>query len=66
MGRDNHKEASDNSASLGQTPKKQNIKPGKMKEEISLELEELGNLNQKYEPMTPNQREKSESEKTYN
>jgi hypothetical protein len=36
-----------------------------MKEEISLELAEIGNLNPKHEPMTKNQREKSESEKTY-
>lgn len=36
-----------------------------MKEEISLELAEIGNLNPKYEPMTPNQRKKGESEKTY-
>ncbi|WP_318616335.1 hypothetical protein [Sporosarcina sp. YIM B06819] len=40
-------------------------KTGKMKEEISLELEEIGNLNPKYEPMTPNDRQKSESERTY-
>jgi len=40
-------------------------KPGKMKEEISLELAELGNLNPKQEPMTPNDRQKSESERTY-
>ncbi|MEK4229740.1 hypothetical protein [Solibacillus sp. FSL H8-0538] len=35
------------------------------KEEISLELAELGNLLPKQEPMTPNQREKSEREKFY-
>ena len=40
-------------------------KTGKMKEEISLELAELGNLNPKQEPMTPNDRQKSESERTY-
>ena len=62
MGLDNNKRAGNNSADL---PKKQKIKPGKMREEISLELAELGNLNPKHEPMTPNQREKSESEKTY-
>lgn len=33
------------------------------KEEISMELAELGNLHPKQEPMTPNQREKSEREK---
>lgn len=45
-----------------QTPK---TKPDNMKEEISLELAEIGNLNPKHEPMTPNQRQKGESEKTY-
>ncbi|WP_342514968.1 hypothetical protein MKY34_09740 [Sporosarcina sp. FSL K6-1522] len=65
MGRDNHQGASKNAASLPQTPKKQKIKAGAMKEEISMELAELGNLNPKHEPMTPNQRQKSESEKTY-
>lgn len=45
-----------------QTPK---TKHNQMKEEISLELAEIGNLNPKYEPMTPNQRKKGESEKTY-
>ncbi|MCZ2257806.1 hypothetical protein [Sporosarcina sp. G11-34] len=63
MGRDNHKGASNNSASLPQTPKNQKIKPGAMKEEISLELAELGNLKPKQEPMTQNQRDKSEREK---
>ena len=57
--------ASNNSSSLPQTPKNQKIKPSNMKEEISLELAELGNLNPKREPMTPNQRQKRESEKTY-
>ena len=41
------KGASKNSASLPQTPKNQKIKPSKMKEEISMELAELGNLNPK-------------------
>lgn len=63
MGRDNHQGGSKNKASLPQTPKNQKIKPGNMKEEISLELAELGNLKPKHEPMTPNQREKSEKEK---
>lgn len=40
-------------------------KNNNMKEEISLELAEIGNLNPKHEPMTPNQRKKSEGEKTY-
>jgi hypothetical protein len=63
MGRDDHKGSSNNTASLPQTPKNQKIKPGNMREEISLELAELGNLKPKQEPMTPNQREKSEKEK---
>jgi len=45
--------------------KHQKLKENTMKEEISLELAELGNLNPKHEPMTKNYREKSESEKTY-
>lgn len=45
-----------------QTPE---TKQNNMKEEISLELAEIGNLNPKHEPMTPNQRQKGESEKTY-
>ncbi|MBE1555585.1 hypothetical protein [Sporosarcina limicola] len=65
MGRDNHKGASNNSRSLPQTPKNQKIRPSDMKEEISLELAELGNLKPKHEPMTPNQRKKAESEKSY-
>lgn len=43
----------------------QTAKQGNMKEEISLELAEIGNLTPKQEPMTPNQRKKSEAEKTY-
>lgn len=38
--------------------------PQSKKEEISLELAELGNLKPKHEPMTPNQREKSQKEKS--
>lgn len=34
------------------------------KEEISMELAELGNLKPKQEPMTPNQRDKTEREKS--
>lgn len=40
-------------------------KNGTMREEISLELAEIGNMTPKQDPMTPNQREKSESEKWY-
>ncbi|MCG7333951.1 hypothetical protein MHZ95_01520 [Sporosarcina sp. ACRSM] len=36
-----------------------------MKEEISIELAEIGNVTPNHEPMTPNQREKSEAEKWY-
>lgn len=35
------------------------------KEEISMELAELGNLQPKQEPMSPNPREKSEREKSH-
>ncbi|GEN83136.1 hypothetical protein SLU01_14480 [Sporosarcina luteola] len=36
-----------------------------VKEEISMELSELGNLKPKQEPMTPNKRQKSERDKHY-
>jgi hypothetical protein len=39
--------------------------PSSKKEEISLEMAELGNLKPKRGKMTPNQREKSEEEKSY-
>lgn len=65
MGRDDHKGASNNSGSLPQTPKNQKIDPSRMKEEISMELAELGNLKPKHEPITPNQRKKTEREKSY-
>lgn len=65
MKKDNHKEFSKNSTASPQVSKKKKTNSGSMKEEISLELAELDNLNPKHEPMTPNQRQKSESEKTY-
>lgn len=65
MEKDNHKGASKSAGSLPQTPNNQNIKPTDTKEEISLELAELGNLNPTHEPMTSNHRKKSEVEKTY-
>ncbi|CAM3062350.1 hypothetical protein FITA111629_01255 [Filibacter tadaridae] len=65
MGRDDHKGSGNNSGSLPQTPKNQKIKPGRMKEEISMELAELGNLKPKHEPITPNGRKKSEQDKSY-
>ncbi|MBO0588486.1 hypothetical protein [Sporosarcina sp. E16_8] len=65
MRKGNPKGTSNNSASLPPTANQQKSKSNTMKEEISLELAELGNLNPKHEPMTQNNREKSESEKTY-
>lgn len=65
MGRDEHKGGSKNSKSLPQTPKNQKIQPDQMKEEISMELSEIGNLTAKQEPMTPNYRKKTEKEKWY-
>ncbi|EGQ26105.1 hypothetical protein HMPREF9372_1892 [Sporosarcina newyorkensis 2681] len=41
MGRDEHTKGSNASSSLPQTPKKQKIRPGDMKEEIAKELAEL-------------------------
>lgn len=41
MGRDEHTKGSNASNSLPQTPKKQKIAPGQMKEEIARELAEL-------------------------
>jgi len=64
MKRNNTDDNSKNSKGA-QTQREEKGKSGAMKEEISLELAELGNLNPKHEPMTSNQREKSESEKTY-
>lgn len=61
MTKDNAKGTTKKSASS----KQQKLKSNTMKEEISLELAELGNLNPTHEPMTNNSREKSESEKTY-
>ena len=65
MGKDEPKRINDSQASLLRTPNKRKGKVGDMKEEISLELAEFGNLNPKHEPMTQNNRQKSESEKTY-
>ena len=65
MGKDDPKRIDDTPAPLLRTLTKQKGKVGDMKEEISLELAELGNLNPKHESMTPNNRQKGESEKTY-
>lgn len=65
MRKDNPKGTSNKSASLPPISNQQKSKSNTMKEEISLELAELGNLNPKHEPMTKNYREKSESEKSY-
>ncbi|AMQ06945.1 MULTISPECIES: hypothetical protein [Sporosarcina] len=61
MTKDNPKGNTDKSA----PSKHKKLNSNTMKEEISLELAELGNLNPKHEPMTKNDRQKSESEKTY-
>jgi len=65
MEKDNQKRNNDTRNPGLQTGTNLKGKAGKMKEEISLELAEFGNLNPKQEPMTPNDRQKSESEKTY-
>ena len=65
VGKEDSKRINDTQAALLRTPTKQKGKVGDMKEEISLELAELGNLNPKHEPMTPNNRQKTESERTY-
>jgi hypothetical protein len=63
MDKDKLNGAFKNSGSMQQTSQKPQSNLGK--EEISLELAEMGNLKPKHEPMTPNQRKKSEAEKTY-
>ena len=65
MDKDKLNGAFKNSGSMQQTSEKQNPQSSHGKEEISLELAEMGNLKPKHEPMTPNQRKKSEAEKTY-
>lgn len=62
MAKDGH---NGESKSVSSVPQRVQKKFNQMKEEISLELAEMGNLKPKHEPMTPNQRKKSESEKTY-
>lgn len=57
MTRNNHPGVNVNKGSMAKNPQSN-------KEEISLELAELGNLKPKHEPMTPNQREKSQKEKS--
>lgn len=57
------KQANSNMLSQAEKNADQSIK--NMKEEISLELSELGNLAPKQEPMTPNQRHKTERERYY-
>lgn len=65
MTRDNHQGASNNKGSMSRIPN-QKAQPGNGKEEISLELAELGNLKPKHEPITQNNlRKKSEEEKSY-
>jgi|GEM_PF-3351546 len=64
MARDNHTGASNNRGSLSKNPS-QKTKPGYGKEEISMEMAELGNLKAKREPMTPNHRDESQEGKSY-
>jgi hypothetical protein len=65
MEKNNQTDARNESASLPSTSKQNKLKANSMKEEISLELAELENLNPIHEPMTQNNRQKSESERTY-
>ncbi|TQR18698.1 hypothetical protein [Psychrobacillus vulpis] len=65
MGRESDKGADNHPNSLPQLQKNPNARSKNAKEEISLELAELGNLMPKQEPMTPNQRRKNETEKRY-
>lgn len=58
MTKETHQGASNNKGSMAKNPTSK-------KEEISMELAELGNLKPKHEPMTQNAREKSEEEKSY-
>jgi len=64
MRKDNQK-GNTNKLATSPASKQKKSKSSTMKEEISLELAELGNLNPKHEPMTKNNRQKSESENTY-
>ncbi|MFC5588328.1 hypothetical protein ACFPRA_05500 [Sporosarcina soli] len=54
-----------NQNSTNQNSPQKKRRNNEMKEEISMELAEIGNITPKQEPMTPNQREKSEAEKWY-
>lgn len=65
MDKDKLNGAYKNSGSMQQTSNTVKTQPSQGREEISLELAEMGNLKPKHEPMTPNQRKKSETEKTY-
>jgi len=65
MARDNHTGASNNTGSMSKNPTNLKTKPGGGKEEISMELAELGNLKAKHEPMTPNHRDESQEGKSY-
>lgn len=58
LARDNHQGSSNNRGSMAKNPRSK-------KEEISMELAELGNLKPKREPMTPNHREESQEERSY-
>lgn len=59
------KQANSTIKTLSQAEKNADQSIKNMKEEISLELSEMGNLTPKQEPMTPNHRDKTEREKHY-
>lgn len=65
INKEERKGANSNFQTVSAAEEKSNNTVRKMKEEISMELAELGNLKPKHEPMTPNQREKSERDKSY-
>lgn len=66
MGKGISKGTAQDTAYLSHAERKTNAKTGAMKEEISLELAELGNMKPNHDSMSSNnQREKSEGDKTY-
>lgn len=56
MGRDDSKSKGTNKASLPQTPKTEKIAPGKMREEVAQELDELHQLVEKTKQNTRNKK----------
>lgn len=65
MKKEVQKQANSNIKTTSQAETKADQSIKNMKEEISLELSEMGNLTPKQEPMTPNQRHKRERERHY-